>query len=111
MPQVVIENPILNTPFAEPQRHFKFTEDGITDEIVAARRISSYFIPIPRPKKKNAKQLAFETEWTADRIQENEFINKVRGRMSEAERQAEGLFESLLQKAFEGEKLVSSNKK
>ncbi len=82
MPQVVIENPILNSPFAEPQRHFKFTEDGITDEIVEARRISSYFIPIPRPKKKNAKQLAFETEWTADRIQENEFINKVRGRVA-----------------------------
>jgi len=82
MPQVVIENPILNTPFAEPQRHFKFTEDGISDEIVEARRISSYFIPIPRPKKKNTKQLAFGTEWTADRLQENEFINKVRGRVA-----------------------------
>jgi len=82
MPQVVIENPILNSPFAEPTRHFKFTEDGITDEIVEARRVSSYFIPIPRPKKKNAKQLAFETEWTADRVKENDFINKVRGRVA-----------------------------
>ena len=52
MAQVVIENPILNSPFEEPARHFKFTEDGITDEIVDARRVSSYFIPIPRPKKK-----------------------------------------------------------
>ena len=41
----------------------------------------SIFIPIPRPKKRNPKQLAFETEWTADRIQENAFINKVRGRV------------------------------
>ncbi|HLF01587.1 MAG TPA: hypothetical protein VI547_06395, partial [Anaerolineales bacterium] len=82
MPQVVIENPILNSPFEEPTRHFKFTEDGITDEIVSARRVSSYFIPIPRPKKKNARQMTFETEWTADRIQENEFINKVRGRVA-----------------------------
>jgi len=82
MSQVVIENPILNSPFEEPTRHFKFTEDGITDEIVEARRVSSYFIPIPRPKKKNAKQLAFETEWTADRVKENDFINKVRGRVA-----------------------------
>ncbi|MEK7784040.1 MAG: DEAD/DEAH box helicase family protein, partial [Chloroflexota bacterium] len=82
MSQVVIENPILNSPFEEPVRHFKFTDDGITDEIVEARRVSSYFIPIPRPKKKNARQMAFETEWTADRVKENDFINKVRSRVA-----------------------------
>jgi hypothetical protein len=27
----VIENPILNSPFEEPRRHFAFDEDGITD--------------------------------------------------------------------------------
>ena len=59
MPQVVIENPVLNSPFGEPKRHFKFTEDGITDEIIEERRISQYFVPIPQPKKKSAKQLAF----------------------------------------------------
>jgi type III restriction enzyme len=51
MKQVVIENPIFNSPFEEPKRRFKFTDDGFTDEIVDARRVSSYFIPIPRPKK------------------------------------------------------------
>jgi type III restriction enzyme len=81
MKQVVIENPILNSPYEEPKHHFKFSDEGITDQIVDERRESSYFIPIPRPKKKNPKQLAFETEWTADRIQENAFINKVRGRV------------------------------
>ena len=50
MPQVIIENPIVNSPFAEPSRHFRFTDEGITDEIVASRRISSYFVPIPRAK-------------------------------------------------------------
>jgi type III restriction enzyme len=78
MKQVVIENPILNSPFEEPRRHFKFTEDGITDEIVEARRVSQYFIPIPRPKKKSPKQLTFETQWTADRIEENRLINQIR---------------------------------
>lgn len=56
MPRVVIENPVLNSPFEKPKRHFKFAEDGITDEIIEERRISQYFIPIPRAKKKSAKR-------------------------------------------------------
>jgi type III restriction enzyme len=42
MSQVVIENPIINSPFDEPTQHFRFTDEGITDEIVEGRRISSY---------------------------------------------------------------------
>jgi type III restriction enzyme len=38
---VAIEDPILNSPFDEPQRHFRFDEDGITDEIAECRRPSS----------------------------------------------------------------------
>ena len=30
--QIVIENPILNSPFAAPTRHFRFDDEGITDE-------------------------------------------------------------------------------
>ena len=67
MADALIENPILNSQVHEPDRHFKFTDEGITNEIVEGRRSSSYFIPIARPKKKG-KQLAFETEWTQDRI-------------------------------------------
>ena len=81
MQQVVIENPVLNSPFEEPKRHFKFTEDGITDEIIAERRVSQYFIPIPRARKKSPKQLSFETEWTADRVEENKDINRIRERV------------------------------
>ncbi len=82
MAQVVIENPILNSPFSAPSRHFRFSDEGITNEIVEARRVSSYFVPIAKPKKKGAGQLSFETEWTEDRIKENEFINQVRSRVS-----------------------------
>ena len=32
MSQVVIENPIINSPFDEPARHFKFDDEGIADE-------------------------------------------------------------------------------
>ena len=64
MKQVVIENPIINSPFEEPKRHFLFSEEGITNEILEARRVSSYFVPIAKPKKKGKqKQLSFETEF------------------------------------------------
>ena len=63
MPRVLIENPILNSPYKEPTRHFKFSDDGITDEIVESRRISTYFVPIAKPRKKaGEKQLALDTE-------------------------------------------------
>src|SRR5450631_2322424 len=83
MGQVVIENPIINTPFHEPTRHFRFTDEGITNEILEGRRISSYFVPIARPKKKGAaKQLLFDTEWTQDRIEENKLTNDIRRRVA-----------------------------
>ena len=56
MPDVLIEDPVLNFPFVEPTRHFVFDEDGITDEIAESRRPSSSFIPVAQPKKKG-KQL------------------------------------------------------
>ena len=77
---VVIENPVINSAFCEPSRHFEFDEDGITDTIVEARRLSAYFVPIAQPKKKG-KQFIFDTEWTQDRVQENKFINDIRSRV------------------------------
>ena len=53
MPPVVIDNPILNSPYREPTRHFRFDANNqITDIIDAGRRGSSYFLPIAAPKKK-----------------------------------------------------------
>ena len=49
MKPVVIENPILNSPFEAPRRHFKFNDEGITNEIEEKRRPSSYFVPIASP--------------------------------------------------------------
>ena len=82
MSQVVIENPIINSPFDEPTRHFRFSDEGITDEIVDGRRTSSYFVPIARPKKKGSKQLQFDTEWTQDRIKETKLVNDIRRRVA-----------------------------
>jgi hypothetical protein len=76
--RVVIANSIINSPFEEPKLHFRFSEEGITDGIVLGWRQSEYFVPIAPPRKKSQQRLAFET-WTEDRIQPNEFINRVRG--------------------------------
>ncbi len=78
----VIENTVLNKPFEEPSRHWRFDDDGITNEIEESRRISSYFIPIPPPKKRS-KQLALETAWAKEREKPNELINQVRQRVAE----------------------------
>ena len=83
MSQIVIEQPVINSPFHEPSRHFKFGDHGITNEIAAGRRVSSYFVPIPKPKKKSkgSQQLALDNEWVQDRVEENRFINQIRERV------------------------------
>ncbi|MBA3725545.1 MAG: DEAD/DEAH box helicase family protein [Armatimonadetes bacterium] len=80
MPDVVIEHPIINPPFEEPKRHYKFARNGITEEIVHKRRPSSYFMPIATSRKKS-KQLVLDTEWTDDRVEKNENINRIRERV------------------------------
>jgi len=80
MPDSIIENPILNAPYREPARHWRITDEGITNEVVETRRSSAYFVPIPPPKKKG-KQLQFETEWTQDRIEPNDKVNSIRERV------------------------------
>jgi type III restriction enzyme len=77
----LIDNPILNSPFVEPTSHFKFDEEGITNEIESGRRPSSHFVPIPRVKKKG-KQLQFDTEWTKDRIEPNPVVDRIRQRIA-----------------------------
>lgn len=80
MTDTIIENPIINAPFEEPRRHFRFDEAGITNEVIEHRRVSSYFMPIAKARKRST-QLAFETEWTRDRIEKNREINRIRERV------------------------------
>jgi type III restriction enzyme len=82
VPQVTIENPIINSPYAEPTRHFRFSDEGITNEIVEERRVSSYFVPIAQPKKKGGQKSLFSTDWTQDRVKENDLINDIRRRVA-----------------------------
>ncbi|MCC7018446.1 MAG: DEAD/DEAH box helicase family protein [Ardenticatenales bacterium] len=81
MPDTPIDNPVLNTPYAEPSRHFRFSDDGITDEVVPGRRKSAYFVPIAPPRKRG-RQLVLDTQWTADRLRPNDDINRIRERVA-----------------------------
>ena len=81
MAQVVIENPVLNSPYDEPQRHFRFAEDGITDEIVEGRRSSAYYVPIPPPKKRG-RQLALDIAEMRETVKPNKLVNDMRERVA-----------------------------
>lgn len=82
MPKITIENPIINSPFDEPQRHFKFDERGITEDIVNGRRRSEYFIPVPKPRKQ-AKNTQTQLDLHVPELREsNAFINRVRGEVT-----------------------------
>jgi hypothetical protein len=35
--QVIIENPVINSPYKEPCRHFRFSEETIADEIIEVK--------------------------------------------------------------------------
>jgi type III restriction enzyme len=75
----VIDNPIINSPYVAPNQHFVFDRDGITDQIAEGRRPSSYFVPVPRPRKTGG-QLEF-AELTSDEIQKNRQVNDIRARV------------------------------
>lgn len=77
----VIENPVINSPYEEPRRHFVFDNEGITNQAAEGRRVSTFFIPIAPPKRKEA-QLQIEGMMTADRMRPNALINRIRGEVA-----------------------------
>jgi type III restriction enzyme len=77
----VISNPIINSPYRAPTRHFAFDNDGITDRVVERRRASSYFVPVPRPRKRGTQQQLDLGELTADQIRKNDLVNEIRSRV------------------------------
>lgn len=79
-----MKSPIINSPYLEPLRHFGANEQGLTDDIIGARRSSTFFIPVPRAKtlKSQSEQNLAEGALSAEMQKENEFINQVRTRIA-----------------------------
>ncbi|HBT96619.1 MAG TPA: restriction endonuclease, partial [Desulfobulbaceae bacterium] len=51
------DQPILNSPYKEPERHWELDETGQpTQQIKAFRRPAKFITPIPKPKKRGPRQ-------------------------------------------------------
>ena len=44
------DHPILNSPYAEPSRHWELEDGQPTQRIIEARRRAEFITPIPKPK-------------------------------------------------------------
>lgn len=84
------EQPILNSPYDYPGRHWELDPDGQpTNKIVETRRRSAFVTPVPKPKKRRQSQseLVFkEPEGISTETQQydpNTIINKIRGFVDE----------------------------
>lgn len=56
MPNPFFEQPILNSPYEYPQRHWELDASGQpTQRILDFRRKAEFITPIPKPKKRKAK--------------------------------------------------------
>src|SRR3989344_532664 len=78
-------SPILNSPYAEPSRHFQSDERGLTETIVESRRPSTVQISIPRPRgrAKHERHDPAAQAWSSERLKESEFVNKIRAKVAD----------------------------
>lgn len=50
------KNPILNSPYKYPDRHWELDDDGQpTQKVIERRRRAEFISPIPKPKKRRGK--------------------------------------------------------
>ncbi|MDL5157471.1 BPTD_3080 family restriction endonuclease [Actinomycetospora termitidis] len=94
MARQAIENPILNRPYEQPARHWRFDDRGvILPEIEEGRRPSESWIPIPPPTKKKrstAVQQEFDLAHTSERRLRNEQVDHIRTAVDRWRRQGYG---------------------
>lgn len=74
-----IDNPILNSPYEQPDRYYEMGPKGPTGQVRDGRRPSESFIPIAIAKKgKDADQAEFNFDGTGERRERNSLINDLR---------------------------------
>ena len=75
------ENPILNSPYAPPARHWKLDDDGLpTGELGDGRRASAFLVPVPpaRRGRTNPQGTLVENE-----SRQNTLVNSIRALVKE----------------------------
>ena len=81
MTTTALSNPVINSPYDEPSRHFVIGPNGPTGDLADGRRRSEFFIPVPKSKKgRGAAQEALfdQLEVTGERITRNDAIDQLR---------------------------------
>lgn len=75
-----IDNPILNSPYEQPDRYYHIGRQGPTGEVRDGRRPSESFIPIAVSKKGKGEgtQVEFDFDATGERREHNSLINDLR---------------------------------
>jgi type III restriction enzyme len=77
--KVIIANPVLNSPFEEPKRHFIFEGEDITDKVSESRRPSGHFTPIARARSRDGQApLEFSS---SEEYEEIRLVNEIRRRV------------------------------
>jgi type III restriction enzyme len=78
----VIDNPILNSPFAAPSRHWVLDDTGVPTGLTAdGRRASEYVVPVPPPRHRGKAQGALDLEDEYGTRQSNDYINAIRAKV------------------------------
>ena len=81
-------NPILNSPYEQPDRHFELAPNGPTGQFRDGRRPSESFVPIATTKKgkvgsDESEQFALDFEPTGERRERNSLINDLRRELAD----------------------------
>ena len=82
MSPIVINNPILNSAFAAPSRHWVLDENGVpTGHADAGRRRSEFIVPVPPPRHRQATQSTLDFEDSLGERKPNDYINAIRDKV------------------------------
>ncbi|MGI8700135.1 MAG: hypothetical protein ACR2JU_02840 [Nocardioidaceae bacterium] len=75
-----IDNPILNSPYQQPDQHFEIGPYGPTGEVRKGRRPSESFVPIAvsRKGRQAGQQIEIDFDLTGERRERNTLTSTTR---------------------------------
>lgn len=77
-----VDNPIINSPFAEPKRQYQLDDEGQPTGIVLdGRRESIQVVPVPAARRR-VKQGELELDAGATTVKQNQLVNEIRERVA-----------------------------
>jgi type III restriction enzyme len=68
VPPTTIENPVINSPFIEPAKHFRVVDGLVSGEIEPKRRPSEFFVPVAKPKPGSTDEPRLSGAETANQV-------------------------------------------